>query len=334
MNGKSMSPLQYAKEIYTTLKTLSKDTGYSVTHLGASFVQSFLSCHVELEEFCSLRLYEYSAAKINTFLTTRRRQKLVRIVNAGVTKEEISSLHQKHRFNAAFSDFVTRDWLYLPDCSAEDIRSFIARNETFLSKPTTGTQGEDIRFIHRETLDVDEFIARHQNHPYLLEAFIQQHPAMAALNESSVNTIRIITLRYKGQVLLIGAGLRCGAAGSHVDNFHNGGSAYPIDIDTGIVTGPGQTLNATSRLLRHPTSHHIMPGFQVPHWETLKARVTEAALIPEHMGYIGWDIAITPDGVDFVECNVSSPGNTIIQLDGNSVYPRITQFMENLRTDL
>jgi len=52
----------------------------------------------------------------------------------------------------------------------------------------------------------------------------------------------------------------------------------------------------------------------------------------EHIGYIGWDLAITEDGVEFIEGNINYPGNTIIQLDGPAAYPRLKKFMAQVHS--
>ena len=57
-----------------------------------------------------------------------------------------------------------------------------------------------------------------------------------------------------------------------------------------------------------------MIGLQLPHWDVLLQEVGEAAKLSKNMIYLGWDIAITEDGVDFIEANFGH-GVDVIQYD-------------------
>lgn len=322
-----MTPLQYLKKIIATLPDLARQNGCSTARMYVAFIRCFICNHVQLEEFQASHMYEFSGLKMSGFLTERRRAKLAPVFNAGATAEDFADFNEKHRFNAVYHEFVHRDWLYLPDASEEEIRSFVARNPAFLTKADALTQGKGIDYHSRRGSDVNAFFRQLANRPVLLESFIKQHPAMAALNPSSVNTVRIVSARRGGRVILLGACLRVGGEGSYLDNFHKGGVAYPLDIETGVVSGRGRTLQGQAVYLRHPSTGHIMPGFQIPHWDTLKQEVCRAALISPHIGYVGWDIAVTTAGVEFIEGNVNSPDPIVIQLDDNGVYTRIKQFL-------
>lgn len=320
-----MKKLDYLNEIITTLSRISKNTGISRFRLCLCFLRLFITQHVQLVDFQGLYLYKRSRLGTADFWIGRRADRLQKQLNGNSSADEQSVFDLKNRFNSVFCDFVTRDWLYLPDSSKDAFRSFLARNERFLLKPDDGSQGTGIRLFHTAELDTEAFIEEYAARPFLLEAFISQHPAMAALNPSSVNTVRIITIRKDDRVLFAGAGLRCGGVGVHVDNFSHGGIAYPIDLETGIISGPGQSTELDSPIAWNPDRTRFMPGFQLPHWDTLIKAVTRAALIPKHIGFVGWDIAITPDGIEFVEGNIH-PGMTVIQLDGIGAAKKIREF--------
>lgn len=323
-----MNPFQYFRFLTKELRTLAGDVGYTPWQMYTAFARAYIRVRPELEEFKVLELYKYSGAELSKFLTMRQLPTLQKTLNAGATEQEEAALYNKQSFNHIFHEFIHRDWLYLPDSSEEVIRAFFTRNKQSLLKPIGGCQGDGIRLLDRDTLDVDTFLREHRNDNSVLEAFILQHPAMAELNPSSVNTVRIITARRNERVHIVGAAIRCGGAGSYLDNFHSGGAAFPLDIKTGIVSGPGRSLSSKDPIFHSPATGAIATGFQVPHWDTLLKTVTRAALLPEHLGYLAWDVAITPDGVDFVEVNVTTPGATVIQLD-SPAYGKLKEFMQN-----
>ncbi len=54
---------------------------------------------------------------------------------------------------------------------------------------------------------------------------------------------------------------------------------------------------------KHPVSGTKLEGYQLPNWEILKETVRRAVLVDPDAIFVGWDMAITEQGVDMVECN-------------------------------
>ena len=109
--------------------------------------------------------------------------------------------------------------------------------------------------------------------------------------------------------------------GAATDNFHTGGIAYPLELVSGRVSGPGRNNTDLGDYTRHPASGAYLPGFQIPFWPELIACVRRAMDRVPGMGYVGWDIAVTPDGPELIEGNWHWPGGNIIQFDGVGKYP-------------
>ena len=63
----------------------------------------------------------------------------------------------------------------------------------------------------------------------------------------------------------------------------------------------------------HPLSGLATKGFQIPHWDKVLAVTEEAARRLEGVGMVGWDVAVTQDGVCLIEGN-SEASYQIIQL--------------------
>ena len=111
------------------------------------------------------------------------------------------------------------------------------------------------------------------------------------------------------------------------DNFHAGGLAYPLDLETGRVSGPGRNNRDLNEYVHHPGSLIFMPGFQVPFWPQVTGLVRQAMDRVPSLGYVGWDVAVRPEGPELIEGNVSWPGGNIIQFDRVGKRPLLEECM-------
>lgn len=324
-----MTPINYLKSLITGIPKLSRLTGYSSARLTLAFLRCFIVRHTQFEEFRTLRLYEASNLHLSRILTCYECMKISDKLNEKATKEDTALFDDKHLLYDYFRGYIHRDWLSLENCTEEDIAAFLLRNEYFLIKPCVSSRGKGISKFCSKDLVPEDFIREYLGKDFVAEAFIRQHSALSAINPTSVNTVRIVTAARHGRMTMIGGGLRCGGSTDFVDNFHHGGAAYPIDMDSGIITEPGITLDGLN-IICHPSTQHIMPGFQIPHWEKLTETIRSAALHNPRVGYVGWDFAITEDGVELIEGNINYPGNNVIQLGS---YPtarqRLLDFMKD-----
>ena len=149
---------------------------------------------------------------------------------------------------------------------------------------------------------------------------------LAAVNPSSVNTIRVCSARDRaGQVHIIGASLRGGGGGSVVDNLHADGVQYPVDVASGCILRGGVKHNGEKNILFHPSTGTKMIGLQIPHWDKILTTVQEAGKLLPNMRYIGWDIAVTEEGCEIIEANYGQ-GSNGMQQDGVGKYDTIKQY--------
>lgn len=183
--------------------------------------------------------------------------------------------------------------------------------------PDAGTQGRGVQKLRADGIpDRAAFFRTCVEQRLLLEAVIRQHAALDQINPACVHSVRINAARdTAGNIRLIGACLKCGVGDRISDNFHAGGVAYPLDLETGRVSGPGRNNTELSDFVRHPGSGVFMPGFQIPGWEQVKAAAVRGMELVPSLGYVGWDIAVTPNGPELIEGNYNWPGGNIIQFD-------------------
>lgn len=171
------------------------------------------------------------------------------------------------------------------------------------------SEGENISLLRRKgeaAISVEEWWLTETHYPdgFVIESYLEQHPEMSALNESSVNTIRIWVVLEGSRWKTLGAYLRIGRRGSQVDNNSSGGIACQVDIETGKIREAFDPARPAYTLLSHPDSSVPLVGFQIPFWREATDIAGEALAAFPQMRLAGLDIAITPTGPSVIELNV------------------------------
>lgn len=145
---------------------------------------------------------------------------------------------------------------------------------------------------------------------------------------TSVNTIRTMTLTDKnGKGHVVKAMLRAGVGDTDVDNYAVGGSIYEVDWETGIVCSRGKS-KAGANHIKHPGTDIIMLGYQIPHWDKVMEASRKAAEHLPQVGIIGWDVAITEDGIDMIEGNHNPDYEFYEYLGSNGYYEVFKNIMK------
>ena len=151
----------------------------------------------------------------------------------------------------------------------------------------------------------------HERGLTVLEQVLAQHPQIAALHPSSVNTLRILTDVVGEDVLIAYITLKIGTGGGCCDNAGRGGIMCRVDPDGRIVSvATDDYFNVYDE---HPDTHIRFVGYQLPMIPEAIALAKRAAREIPQMRHVGWDVAITPDGPAIIEGN-EYPGTDLCQL--------------------
>jgi hypothetical protein len=213
---------------------------------------------------------------------------------------------------------------------AEDQRSLRTRDELwdflssingpFVIKPIAGDRGENVRVFDRinkvartltgaNRLETNfdqlyrELVSKEE--PWLLQKKVEQHPTLAALHASSVNTARLMTVRNDdGDVVILGAALRIGRGTSEADNTSAGGIATHIDLATGTC-GPATSRLSVRPISKHPDTRYPIDGLTLPYWPLVKETALKAHRLLPFARSLGWDIAFGVEGPLILEVNGS-----------------------------
>ncbi len=238
-----------------------------------------------------------------TWMTHPKAFRLNKTLNAPESK---TMLGDKMRFLTDFADLTRRDWIDASTASDEDLRAFLAKHPRVIAKPAAGEGGAGIAVY--DAAEVDDVSAWHaeliERDQTLLEQVLEQHDDLNAVYPDSVNTVRMITYRDpQGELHVIASVLRIGN-GAVIDNFASGGMFTMLD-DEGVALYPA--VDKQSNIYRqHPVTGTTIQGIRVPFYDQVVEMVAEASKRLPSVPYVGWDIAITPDGPALIEANHNS----------------------------
>jgi hypothetical protein len=171
-------------------------------------------------------------------------------------------------------------------------------------KGSMGQVGAEVEVIKCSGLTPSSLLEYMKKNRYdLAEEYVVQHPALMELSPSGLNTVRVFTQLSNGNVDILGARLRV-SVNSPVDNMAAGNPAAPVDLKTGIVSGPGVYSDITKEDKEiHPVTGIAIKGFQIPFWNEVIEIAKNAALSMPQNKSIGWDIAISEKGPELIEGN-------------------------------
>ncbi len=178
---------------------------------------------------------------------------------------------------------------------------------SIFGKPTGGLQGRGC--FKFDLSNISELLVKRGREllkgDYVYQEVIDQHPKMAELHSSSVNTLRIDTYRTdEGEVGVMSAFARMGASKSCIDNASAGGCFVGVNLEQGTLMRNGYTMPKYGfcNLERHPDTEVVFDGFVIPFFqEAIMVAKRAAEMIP--VSAVGWDIAISRDGPILIEGN-------------------------------
>lgn len=187
----------------------------------------------------------------------------------------------------------------------EKLKEFLLQNQRIIIKPADSSCGNGVQILDvKKITDVDETVKtvlKSNARGLVAEEVIIQDARMGKLHPSSVNTLRVTTLRLDDRIEVIHPFLKIGRGGAVVDNGGAGGILCVFDPVTGEVTHTGDELGRKFEV--HPETGEKIIGFTIPRWEEAIAFVKELAMITPSNRYTGWDLALTEKGWILVEAN-------------------------------
>lgn len=171
--------------------------------------------------------------------------------------------------------------------------------------------------INNGEILIDELIEKYvkKSNYLILQEKLYNHPAIAAFNPSSLNTVRIVTTKFKTNPYILSATLRTGAKkDAYVDNACQGGTFIGINDKTGELMEWGyyEFGKGKTREKEHPISHIKYKGYKIPFWKETLEICKKVHLLADYYNSVAWDVAITNNGPKIIELNVGW-GHDLVQ---------------------
>ena len=192
-------------------------------------------------------------------------------------------------------------------------------------------EGDGISVIGADCLISEDsrhkIYARLKESKTIIEEIIEQHPSMR-FNSNSVNTIRAITLMDKTahEVTMIKAVFRAGVGDVVVDNYHQGGCCYEVDVLLGRACSYGVSTS-NKGIIVHPGTDICMLGYEIPNWDKVVSGCIDAHKMLPQCRYISWDVAITRDGMELIEGNHNGDYDMIEFVGRGKYWPLLKHYL-------
>lgn len=163
-------------------------------------------------------------------------------------------------------------------------------NKSLVIKPSVDTGGgKGIIFWERTdgVRELEMYLTSREN--IIVQQKIIQHPDLHKIHPDSVNTIRTISLLFKGEVHILSSVLRMGINGKKVDNASAGGITCGIKYN-GKLKNVAYSANGII-FERHPQGFDFS-NFRVPSFEKVLKIIEQEHEKMAHFRLISWDFAI------------------------------------------
>ncbi len=158
------------------------------------------------------------------------------------------------------------------------------------------TRGELMEKLARQSLKDD----------FLVQPRLANHPALDDISNGALATVRLLTCRNEqGEPEATNAAFRMAIGNSVVDNFHQGGLATAVNLETGVI-GIASDIGVRPDVGwrdTHPVSGARFAGRTLPHWPEVVALAVRAHEAFPGRVVVGWDVAMLSDGAMIIEGN-------------------------------
>lgn len=296
------------KTMFKTINKVHKRSGKSRIFIFFDMINCSIKYLAGYTDYFLFYFENLNAKQRATYITRGVNDRYIRALN---DRAYYDYFWNKVKFNKTFKEFIGRDFLDLSKSSFKKFDEFVKKHPIIMAKPIDESGGKGIFKLNMKGMDTKQvFKELKETGRTLIEEYVVQHDTMNKLCASSVNTLRIVTIRKDNHTNIMMRVIRMGDGNHDVDNFHSGGM-YSFFDEKGVIMYPAIDREGHSHLV-HPATKTKIKGFKIPYYkEAINLAIKASEKIPQ-IGYIGFDIAITKNGPILIEGN-ELPGYDLYQ---------------------
>lgn len=257
------------------------------------------------DEYLSYGLKAANLEKRLSYISSRDTNIIVYSLNDIV---DIDLFYDKWKTYERFAEYYQRSAMLIDkESDYAAFARFIQAHPKFVKKAVRLSKGQSVALVDATGVDDSSalFAELLEGGRTILEEPIVQSNLMSKLNETSVNTVRCITLKTNEGVEVLYTFLKVGRKGSFVDNGGAGGLLVGIDKETGMLITDARDEFANA-YPSHPDHGYDFKGLKLPEWDGLIELTKSISAGISGISYIGWDFAHTEHGWIVVEGNGGS----------------------------
>lgn len=201
--------------------------------------------------------------------------------------------------------------------SRQDLDGILQGEPEVVVKKAQGSEGGRGVFFIKGT----EFatVERKIRDDIVIQRPLTQHPALAAINPSSVNTIRLISLLTDGKAKVYSGVLRIGVGGARVDNASSGGITCGIAWDGKLKKNAYNVKGECWQT--HPDTGISFEGYEIPGFQKCVDAVQELHIQIPHFRLVSWDFSVDESGRPvLIEANVHYGQLDFHQLNNGPIF--------------
>lgn len=189
-----------------------------------------------------------------------------------------------------------------PLTEAEAIERCSNLKEAIIKPSLGGTWGAGVKLLQTtngivtdKNQSIKKLFDSYKEQRFIVQERLEQHPDLAKLNPTSLNTIRVMSYRKGDEIIILYAVIRIGRKGQVIDNETAGGIKADIDLLTGRIKGCAMG-SPKEPLMPFTDVGTPTDGYQIPCFDKILEIVKEMHFRLPYFNLVGWDMSVDKDG--------------------------------------
>ena len=188
--------------------------------------------------------------------------------------------------------------------------SLCKKESSFIVKPSIDSgAGRLIQFYDADEQSFEDMkdILRKAGANFIVQEVVKQHPVMASLHQASLNTIRVLSFFFEGEIHIISVIVRMGAGDAKIDNVTAGGMQCGVNMDGTLYT---KACTKKRDWVTTSPDGAVFADIKIPAFDKIIDIVKREHIKLPHFRLIGWDFTVSPEEEPImIEYNVCPGAN-------------------------